>query len=202
MKIKADVAEEDNELMNEQALRKASREELLQLLIESTKERERLLAYMEAMRKEVEDTRAKMKGYTVAVEEAGSIAEASVQLSGVFSAAQRAADIYVANIRHLQEEQEAACKQRKADSKRLAGEIIAQAEQKCLQMEQKTKRRCEELYRAAEQVSKMDDKPCAQSAKRSFSLILLYSPSAGFSLRNVERMNYAISGKFCGGLLV
>lgn len=137
--------------MNEQALRKASREELLELLKESTKERERLLADMEAMRKEVEEARAKMQEHLVAVEEAGSIAEAAAQISGVFAAAQKTADIYIANIRQRQEEQEEACKQKQAESERLASKMVAEAEQKCLRMEEETKKRCQELYRTAEQ---------------------------------------------------
>lgn len=137
--------------MNEQALRKASREELLELLLESTKEKERLLADMEAMRKEVAETRAKMQEYTIAVEEAGSIADAAAQVSGVFTAAQKTADIYLANIRRRQEEQEEACKRKQAESEQLAAEMLAKAEKQCSQMERETKMRCEELYRAAEQ---------------------------------------------------
>lgn len=147
----ANSTEEDGEGMNEKALRKASRQELLELLLESTKEKERLLADMEAMRKEVAETRAKMQEYTVAVEEAGSIADAAAQVSGVFNAAQKTADIYLANIRRRQEEQEEACKKKQVESERLAAEIIAKAEKQCAQMELETKKRCEELYRTAEQ---------------------------------------------------
>lgn len=103
------------------------------------------------MRQEVEEARAKMQERIVAVEEAGSVADAAAQITGVFAAAQETADIYLANIRKRQEEQEEACRQKQEESERLAAQMVADAEQKCRQMEEDARKRCQELYRAAEQ---------------------------------------------------
>lgn len=137
--------------MDEKALRKASREDLLELLIESAKETDRMRSEMEAMRQEVAAAREKMQEYTVTVQESGSIAEAAAQISGLFAAAQKTADIYLSNIKRREAEQEEACRRREAESERAAGEMIAAAERKCAQMERETQKRCEELYRAAQE---------------------------------------------------
>jgi len=137
--------------MDEKALRKASREDLLELLIESTKEMERMRSEMEAMRQEVSQAREKMQEYTVTVQESGSIADAAAQITGLFAAAQKTADIYLSNMKRRQDEQEEECRRRQAESERAASEMIASAEKKCAQMEQETNKRCEELYRAAQE---------------------------------------------------
>lgn len=137
--------------MNEKALRKASREELLQLLIDSVKEKQQLLEKMEAMQREVEDANARMQEFNVVMQEAGSVADAAAQVSNLLGAAQKTADLYLGKIRQRQTEQEAILQKKREESERLAGEMIAKAEQKCAEMERETQRRCEELYRIAEQ---------------------------------------------------
>lgn len=137
--------------MNEKTLRKASREELLQLLIDSVKEKEQLLEKMEAMQREVEDANARMQEFNVVMQEAGSVADAAAQVSNLLGAAQKTADLYLGKIRQRQAEQEAILQRKQEESERLASEMIAKAEQKCAEMERETHRRCEELYRIAEQ---------------------------------------------------
>lgn len=65
--------------------------ELLELLLEQEKEIERLQAKNAELREKLSVRRLKMKT-------AGSLAEAALQLSGVFEAAQEAADIYLKSI--------------------------------------------------------------------------------------------------------
>jgi len=137
--------------MNEKALRKASREELLQLLIDSVKEKELLLEKMDAMQRQVDDANARMQEFNVVTQEAGSVAEAAAQVTALLAAAQKTADLYLANIRRRQAEQEAICRKKQEESERLADEMLERTEQKCQELERETHRRCEELYRAAEQ---------------------------------------------------
>lgn len=137
--------------MNEKALRKASREELLQLLIDSVKEKEQLLEKMDAMQRQVEDANARMQEFNVVTREAGSVAEAAAQVTGLLAAAQKTADLYLANIRRRQSETEATCLKRQEESERLADEMLEKTRQKCEELERETRRRCEELHHAAEQ---------------------------------------------------
>lgn len=69
-------------------LRKMKKAELLELLLEDEREIERLKAENVKLRKMLKIQRLK-------ISEAGSIAEAALSLSGIFEAAQRAADMYL-----------------------------------------------------------------------------------------------------------
>ena len=73
-------------------LQKLKRDELLQILLEVEQENEQLV-------EENRRLKAQLAQREVVLQEAGSIAEASLRLSGVFEAAQKAADLYVASVK-------------------------------------------------------------------------------------------------------
>lgn len=75
-----------------------SRAELLELLLEESRENERLRAQLQEMNEKLADR-------AIRIERAGSIAEAALQLNGVFQAAEEAAAQYLENVRCLAEEQ-------------------------------------------------------------------------------------------------
>ena len=81
--------------MTEKELKKLSRMELLEMLIEQTKR-------ADLLQKKLDEANKKLEERAIIMENAGSIAEASMQLSGVFEAAQRAADLYMENVRRLE----------------------------------------------------------------------------------------------------
>lgn len=83
--------------MTEKELRRLSRRELLEMLITRTIENERLTEELQQARKELSDRE-------LIQDRAGSMAEAALQLNGVFEAADRAAREYLENIRRRAEE--------------------------------------------------------------------------------------------------
>lgn len=83
--------------MTEKELRRLSRRELLEMLITRTIENERLTEELQQARKELSDRE-------LIQDRAGSMAEAALQLNGVFEAADRAARQYLENIRRMAEE--------------------------------------------------------------------------------------------------
>lgn len=83
--------------MTEKELRRLSRRELLEMLITRTIENERLTEELQQARKELSDRE-------LIQERAGSMAEAALQLNGVFEAADRAAREYLETIRRRAEE--------------------------------------------------------------------------------------------------
>lgn len=100
--------------MTEKELRKLNRYQLLELLIVQTERADKLQAKLEAAEKEMSDQDIRMLSL-------GSIAEASLQLKGVFQAAQEAADLYIdAAKKRAEEIEEAAGKKAEA--------ILAQAQ--------------------------------------------------------------------------
>lgn len=78
--------------MTDKDLRHLSRAELLDILYEQQKRYEERLAENQALRQQLEDR-------TLRVASAGSIAEAAIQVNGVFEAAQAAADQYLASVK-------------------------------------------------------------------------------------------------------
>ncbi len=113
--------------MTEKEMKKLSRADLLELLLQERRENEQLHTEINSLKKKLADR-------TVKIQNAGSIAEASLQLSGIFETAQKAAEQYLESVRVLSEKQKKICKQAEAQT-------IA----KCKAMEAQTKKRCEEM---------------------------------------------------------
>jgi len=84
--------------MKTQELKKLSRADLLDLLLKERRENERLRAQL---RKACQHLAGRKKQ----LEQAGSVAEAALELNHVFAAAQAAADQYLENVRRLAEDQ-------------------------------------------------------------------------------------------------
>ena len=78
--------------MADKTLQKMNRRELLELLVEQNRRIDALEAENESLRQKLEDRRLRLQNV-------GSIAEASLQLSGIFEAAQKAADLYLQQVR-------------------------------------------------------------------------------------------------------
>ncbi|MGN0055506.1 MAG: hypothetical protein ACI360_03640 [Atopobiaceae bacterium] len=72
-------------------LRKLDRIQLLQLLQDAIRENERLRAQLAEANRQLEDRR-------IAIQESGSLAEAALRLSGIFTDAQRAIELYGYNV--------------------------------------------------------------------------------------------------------
>ncbi len=78
--------------MTDKELKKLNRTKLLKMLLEVERENETL----RARNAELEE---KMSRRELQIASAGSIAEASLKLNGIFEAAQKAADQYLYNVR-------------------------------------------------------------------------------------------------------
>ena len=87
--------------MEDRRLRKLTREELLELMLEQSKEIDRL-------RKEVEEAKAVLRDRDHRISSCDSVAQAAAEVSELYHAAQDAVDIYILNIRRICEERAAA----------------------------------------------------------------------------------------------
>lgn len=76
-------------------LSKLKRSELLEIILAQSDEIDRLRAELAQKNAELESKR-------IAIAESGSIAEASLKITNIFADAQRAADLYVANVKRSQ----------------------------------------------------------------------------------------------------
>lgn len=100
--------------MTEKELRKLNRYQLLEMLIIQTERADKLQSKLEEAEKKLNDTEIRMTAL-------GSIAEASLQLSGVFEVAQTAADRYLEAAKQQAEKIE-------QDAHKKAAQILTQAQ--------------------------------------------------------------------------
>jgi hypothetical protein len=80
--------------VTEKDLRKLNRVQILELFLEQCRRNEELEKELEAAKKELASKEIK-------IAESGSIAEASLALTGIFEEAQKAAEIYLSNIKRI-----------------------------------------------------------------------------------------------------
>lgn len=79
---------------------------------------------IENLKAKVAELQSKLDNYEIKVAEAGTLADASAQINGLFAAAQATADTYVANAKLYEARSEAAFR----EVEKQANDIIAQAE--------------------------------------------------------------------------
>ena len=80
------------QILTDKELKKLNRYQLLELIIMQSEELEQVKAQLAEARRQLEQR-------NIQIEQAGSIAQAALQLSGIFEAAQSAADIYLQNVK-------------------------------------------------------------------------------------------------------
>ena len=120
--------------MTDKELRRLSRMELIQLLLEQTRETERLQRELDAAKEELNDRR-------ILISKAGSIAEASVQINQLMETAQATADQYVENIKQEYTER---INREYADLQRKMAQLEQTTKRQCAQMLQEAKRKAED----------------------------------------------------------
>lgn len=107
--------------MTDKELRKLTRGELLDMLINLTEKNEVLNA-------ELEETQKRLESRRIVFEKAGSLAEASLELNGVFEAAQEAAKQYLENVERLSAEADKEKSIILAEARKQADAIVEDAE--------------------------------------------------------------------------
>ena len=80
--------------MTDKELRKLNRSELLELMLEQSKEIDRL-------QEELAETREALQERNIKIESCGSIAEAAAEVNYLFQSAQKAADMYLLNVQRI-----------------------------------------------------------------------------------------------------
>ncbi len=131
--------------MTDKELKKLNRAELLEILLAQTKEFEELKSQFERLKK-------KSKDRQIAINEAGSIAEAALKLNGVFEAAQRAANQYLENIKGYPENI-SFLPEESAETKLKAKNLLLETQEKCKAMEEETQKKCKAMIARAKKYS-------------------------------------------------
>ena len=124
--------------MTQYEMKKLSRKELLQLAAEES-------AQIRILQEHLEIAENELHKREININEAGSIAEASMKLSNVFEAAQEACRLYTDNIQRLSERQESICAEIEKETKEKAAAYEAEGISRCERLEKDTKEACEKL---------------------------------------------------------
>lgn len=128
--------------MADKTLRRLKREELLEMLLEQSKENEKLRSELEALRAEARER-------TIRLQQAGSIADAAFEMNHVLEAAQAAADQYLEGVRLLCEQQKKELEEERTAERQKTWDICRKFEwdtaKRCREMEEATRRKCREI---------------------------------------------------------
>ncbi|MGI6072387.1 MAG: hypothetical protein ACOX75_05180 [Lachnospiraceae bacterium] len=132
--------------MTNKDLRNLNRKDLLQMLIEQSQE-------VQELRKKLAATEAALEDKTIAIDNAGSIADAALQLNDIFQVSQDACRLYMDNVRQLCDRQKEKCARMEEESRAKAKSIVEEAEKQKLEMERETKANCARMKREAREQS-------------------------------------------------
>lgn len=102
-------------------LRKLNRRELIEIIYQMKKNEQQLQEQIAALQAELDEKRLRLS-------EAGSIAEAALSVTNVFSAAQAAADLYLHEISCMRENAEKECAKIIEDARKAAGPDLPDSE--------------------------------------------------------------------------
>lgn len=118
--------------MTEVELKKLSRADLLEMLLASSKENAKL-------REEIAELKRALESREIAINNAGSIAEAALQVNGVFAAAQKAAEQYLENVKRLSETADKRCAMIEQQARQKADEMLMNAQKASRQAVERAK---------------------------------------------------------------
>lgn len=119
--------------MNEKDFKRLGKGDLIEIIYQLKKNEEEL-------RQKLDETEAQLKERNYKIENAGSIAEAALELNEVFASAQKAADEYLEQIHADNAGLEARCES-----------MLAECEAKCAEREEETEAKCRAMEEEAEQ---------------------------------------------------
>ena len=116
----------------ERELKKLNRRELVDVIYQMKKNEQQMQEETAALKEALEEKR-------IRISVAGSIAEAAVDVTKIFSTAQETADLYLQEIACMKKETEEACAKMIADAEQKVAAILSEGEQKFLVLAQRYK---------------------------------------------------------------
>lgn len=128
-------------------LRRLKRKELLEILLEQSKENEDQRMLIAVQKQKIFHLEERLQNKRIDIAQSGTMAEAALKLNGVFEAAQAAAQQYLDNLKNTDER----CATMENETKERCEAMKEETARKCAQVEADTKTRCEEMDRQAKE---------------------------------------------------
>lgn len=149
------VEEKRQTVVVDKGIQHLKRSELLEIMLDMSRENDALKLQQEDYEQRIANMKLELEKRHIAIKEAGSIAEASLRLNGVFDSAQSAAEQYLENLQELYEQKKAGLCRKEEELAKRCSDMVAQTQEKCNQMEEETIKRCKMLEdKAKEAVDK------------------------------------------------
>lgn len=135
--------------MTAKELKKLSRRDLLEILLEQSRQ-------MQSLQEQLEEAQAKLDDRQLKLDKAGSIAEAALQLNGVYEAAEAACQQYIESMKERSQRQDAICQKMEQECQQKIRQRLAETEQTRNEMLELTKRQCAEILTKARAMARGD----------------------------------------------
>ena len=132
-------------------LKRLSRRELVDIIYQMKKNEQEMQDEIASLKESIEDRR-------IRISESGSIADAALAVTNVFSSAQDAAEIYLQEILSMKEDAEKECARKVEEAKEEAEQIIANAEKQFNELKayyQVEYEKCKQLHQEIEHLEQM-----------------------------------------------
>ena len=144
--------------MPDRELRRMRRAELVEIILALKQTEDRLRAENAALSAQLQERQ-------IHIENAGSIAQAALELNKVFEAAQAAADEYVASVRAANKSTDAVANVLRAQAE--AEQILAQAQTEAANLKARTQKECDEQAEAAARSRAQTEADCKAMLART-----------------------------------
>lgn len=124
------------------ALRRLRRKDLLEILLEQSRENEDQRLLLAVQKKKILHLEQKLQERRIDIAEAGTLAEASLKLNGIFDAAQAAAQQYLDNLKNTDER----CAAMERAAKERCEAMKKETAEKCQEMDRRTQEEVEKRW--------------------------------------------------------
>lgn len=132
-------------------MKKLNRRELVDIIYQMKRNEQQ-------MQEEIATLQASLQDKRIRVSAVGSIADAAVEITQVFSAAQETADLYLQEIACMKTDTEAECARMIEDAKKKAKEILAYSAKKFVDLNDAYQAEYKKLQMLREEIEKMEQK--------------------------------------------
>lgn len=139
--------------MADRELRRMSRTELVEIIFALKQSEDRLKEENAALTAQLQDRQ-------IHIQNAGSIAQAALELNQVFEAAQAAADDYLASVRAVNDNADHAAETIRAGARSEAQQILAQAQAEAETLKEQAKLECQRMMETAEHKREQTEAEC------------------------------------------
>ena len=131
--------------MTDKEFKKLKRGDLLEVLLEQSKSIDDLKIQLQEKDDRIAFLNKKLEERKIDIQEAGTIAEASFKLNGVFEAAEKAAQQYLENLKELYDREQNIISVKEEEVENKCTAMLKATQERCDFMKENTMKECEEL---------------------------------------------------------